>query len=139
MPTLLRDVAARTAVVGLVATLIAVLVLLAWQAVPALLVIFCGVLVALLLGGLAPALARRSGLGYRLALALSGAGVLAFVVGVLWWACSRPVGQPSPPAPHGMPIKRRTNGPVTLTSRTPRTMRMRPGTSRSALRTPPSP
>ena len=66
------SLARRTAVVGGVLALIASATVVAWKAVPALLLIFCAFLVALLLSGLAGIVARRTGMRYGLALALSG-------------------------------------------------------------------
>jgi len=84
-PAALFNLAARTAVVGLVVALIASLVLMAWRALPALVVIFCGFLIALLLSGLADAISRRSRLGYRVSLAVGGLAVLLGIAGILWF------------------------------------------------------
>ncbi len=80
-----HDFVARSAVIGLVVILAAAMALVAWTALPALLIIFCGVLIALLLDGMAAWIARGTGLGHRLSLTFAGLGSLAFIVGVLWF------------------------------------------------------
>lgn len=80
-----ESLAHRTAVIGSVVLLLVLLGLVAWQALPALLLIFGSILVSLLLGGLAAWVARRTRLGYGLALFLSGLGIVAVLVAAGWF------------------------------------------------------
>lgn len=82
------DLARRTAVIGGVTALIVVLVLVAWKAVPALLLIFVAFLIAVLLGGLAAAVAKRTGLSHGLALGVSGLAILLILAGAFWFVGS---------------------------------------------------
>ena len=77
--------ARRTAVISGIAALIAVGVVVAWQAISGLLLIFCAFLLAVLLGGLARAVARRTGLSYGLALGLTGLVLLVVLGGTSWF------------------------------------------------------
>ena len=77
--------ARRTAVISGIAVLIVVGVVVAWQAISGLLLIFCAFLLAVLLGGLARAVARRTGLSYGLALGLTGLVLLVVLGGTSWF------------------------------------------------------
>lgn len=84
MPDDTSELARRTAVISGVIALVVVAVLLAWKAVPALLLIFVALLVAVLLAGLAGLVSDRTGLSHRLALGIAGLVVLA-VLGAAFW------------------------------------------------------
>ena len=79
------SLARRTAVVGAVLALVASVTLVVWNAVPALLLIFAAVLVALLLSGLAGIIGRRTGIRYGIALLLSGLLILSVLAGAGWF------------------------------------------------------
>lgn len=87
------ELARRTAVIGGVTALIIVGVLVAWKAVPALLLIFVAFLIAVLLGGLAGAVAERTGLSHGLALGVAGLAVLVVLGGAFWFVGSGLVGE----------------------------------------------
>lgn len=85
--------ARRAAVVGAVLALVASVTLVVWNAVPALLLVFVAFLVALLLSGLAGVVARRAGLSYGPALALSGLLVVALIGAAAWFVGGGLAGQ----------------------------------------------
>jgi predicted PurR-regulated permease PerM len=85
MPDGVSELARRTAVIGGVTALIVIVVLVAWQAIPALLLIFCAFLIAVLLSGLAGAVAKRTKLSHGLALALTGVVLLGVLAGLFWF------------------------------------------------------
>lgn len=76
-----REIAVRTAIVALFVLALAFL----WYSLYVLLLIFTGVLFAVLLHAVASPAARVTGLSYRLALACTIATLLAVVVGVGWY------------------------------------------------------
>lgn len=78
----------RTAIAVVVAALFVSATYVVWNAAPALLLIFCAFLVALLLSGLAGAVRRRLGLPYGAALLVSGLAVVAVVAAAGWFVGS---------------------------------------------------
>ena len=76
--------AQRATVVGLVFLLIVGMAVVTWEAIPALITIFGGFLITLLLSGLARWLSDTLSMSYRQALAVGGIGIVVLVVGLTW-------------------------------------------------------
>ncbi len=88
-----RALAHRTLVISGCVLLVVVLALFAWKAMHALILVFVAGLVALLLSGLAGAIARRTPLGYKASLAVGGLAIVVVVVTLGWFVGSGLVAQ----------------------------------------------